>query len=105
MFRTEKQNRNMKHKVIHPDYSVACATRQRQLCPPLWGFGNATSYGRGSSLELVEGKAMPNHVHMLMSMPPRYGIAMVVGYLKGESAIRIHRELLHVKETLFGRSF
>ena len=60
---------------------------------------------RQKQIELVEGKAMPDHVHMLLSVPPRYSIAMVVGYLKGKSAIRIHRDLLHVKGTLFGRSF
>ena len=42
---------------------------------------------RQRQIELVEGKAMPDHVHMLLSVPPRYSIAMVVGYLKGNSAI------------------
>jgi putative transposase len=42
---------------------------------------------------------------MLLSVPPQYSIAMTVGYLKGESATRIHRERLHTKGTLFGRSF
>ena len=48
---------------------------------------------------------MPDHIHMLLSVPPRYSIAMTIGYLKGKSATRIHRELLHTKGTLFGRSF
>ena len=48
---------------------------------------------------------MPDHVHMLLSVAPKYSIAMTVGYLKGKSAIRIHRELLKTKGTLFGRSF
>jgi len=60
---------------------------------------------RQKDIELVEGKAMPDHVHMLLSVPPRYSIAMTIGYLKGKSATRIHRELLHTKGTLFGRSF
>ena len=38
----------------------------------------------------------------MLSMPPRCSIA---GYLKGKSVTRIHRELLHTKGTLFGRSF
>jgi len=54
---------------------------------------------------MVEGKAMPDHVHMLLSLPPRYSIAMTVGYLNGKSAIRIHRDLSRIKGTLFGRSF
>jgi putative transposase len=60
---------------------------------------------RQKEVELVEGKAMPDHIHMLLSVPPRYSIAMILGYLKGQSAIRIHRELLKTKGTLFGRSF
>jgi putative transposase len=60
---------------------------------------------RHKEIELVEGKAMPDHVHMLLSVPPRYSIAMTVGYLKGKSAIRIHRDLSRVRGTLFGRSF
>jgi len=60
---------------------------------------------RQKEIELVEGKAMPDHVHMLLSVPPKYSIAMVVGYLKGKSAIRVHRELLKTQGTLFGRAF
>ena len=48
---------------------------------------------------------MPDHIPMLLSVPPRYSIAMTIGYLKGKSAMRIHRELLHTKGMLFGRSF
>ena len=48
---------------------------------------------------------MSDHIHMLLSVPPKYSIAMTMGYLKGKSAIRIHRELLGTKGTLFGRSF
>ena len=60
---------------------------------------------RQKDIELVEGKAMPDHIHMLLSVPPRYSVAMTIGYLKGKSATRIHRELLKTKGTLFGRSF
>jgi len=48
---------------------------------------------------------MPDHIHMLLSVPPKFSIAMAIGYLKGKSAIRIHRQLLKTKGTLFGRSF
>ena len=60
---------------------------------------------RQKEVELVEGKAMPDHIHMLLSVPPKYSIAMTMGYLKGKSAIRIHREVLRTKGTLFGRAF
>jgi putative transposase len=60
---------------------------------------------RQKGIELAEGKAASDHVHMLLSVPPRYSIAMTIGFLKGKSAVRIHRSLLKTKGTLFGRSF
>ena len=45
-------------------------------------------------IELVEGHAMPDHVHLLLSIPPKYSIANTVGFVKGRSAIRIHRQFL-----------
>jgi putative transposase len=60
---------------------------------------------RQKDIDLLEGKAMPDHVHMLLSVPPRYSIAMAIRFLKGKSAIRIHRDVSKVKGSLFGRSF
>lgn len=54
---------------------------------------------------LVEGNAMSDHIHLVLSIPPKYSVAMTVGYLKGKSAVRIHRELLGTKGTLYGRTF
>ena len=44
-------------------------------------------------VELLEGHAMADHIHLCLSVPPRYSIAFVVGFLKGKSAIRVHRDL------------
>ena len=60
---------------------------------------------RHKGVELEEGNALPDHIHMLLSVPPKYSIAMTIGYLKSKSAIRIHRQLLKTKGTLFGRAF
>ena len=56
-------------------------------------------------MELEEGNALPDHIHILLSVPPKYSIAMTIVYLKSKSAILIHRQLLKMKGTLFGRSF
>ena len=50
---------------------------------------------RQRGVELVEGHAMPDHVHLCLSIPPKYSVAFTIGFLKGKSAVRIHRELLH----------
>ena len=60
---------------------------------------------RQKGISLLEGNAAGDHIHILLSVPPKYSIAMTIGYLKGKSAIRIHRELFRTKGTLFGRSF
>ena len=60
---------------------------------------------RQRGIGLLEGKAMPDHIHMLLSVPPKFSIAHTIGFLKGKSAIRIHRSVLKTKGTLFGRSF
>jgi putative transposase len=49
---------------------------------------------RQRGIKLLEGHLMPDHVHMLLSVPPKYSVAHTVGFLKGKSAVRIHRELL-----------
>ena len=51
------------------------------------------------------GNALPDHVHLLLSVPPKYSIANTVGFLKGKSAIRINRDLGGVKGSLYGRAF
>jgi Transposase IS200 like len=38
-----------------------------------------------------EGHLQPDHVHMLLSIPPKYAVAQVVGYLKGKNAIYVAR--------------
>jgi len=60
---------------------------------------------RQKEVELIEGHAMPDHVHVLLSVPPKYSIAMLVGYLKGKSAIHIHRKLQGVKKGFTGKHF
>lgn len=49
---------------------------------------------RHKGIEILEGHAMIDHIHLCLSVPPKYSVSMIIGYLKGKSAIRIHRELL-----------
>ena len=41
--------------------------------------------------KVEEGHLMPDHVHMLLSIPPKYAVSQVVGYIKGKSAIHMAR--------------
>ncbi len=46
---------------------------------------------RHKESEILEGRMMLDHVHMLIAIPPKYAVAQVVGYIKGKSAIHIAR--------------
>ena len=50
---------------------------------------------RQRGIELLEGHALPDHIHLCLSIPPKYSVAYAIGFLKGKSAVRVHRELLH----------
>ena len=43
-------------------------------------------------LKIIEGHAMLDHIHTCISIPPKYSVANAIGFLKGKSAIRLHRE-------------
>ncbi len=49
---------------------------------------------RQRGIELVEGHAMPDYVHLFLSIPPKYSVAHSIGFLKGKSTVRIHGKLL-----------
>ena len=46
---------------------------------------------RHKESEVLEGRLMLDHVHMLIAIPPKYVVAQVVGYIKGKSAIYVAR--------------
>jgi putative transposase len=89
------------HIVILPKY------RKRALYGKLRrGIGEILrELCRQKGIGLEEGKAMTDHIHVLLSIPPKYSVAMTIGYLKAKSSIRIHYHVLRTQGTLFGRSF
>lgn len=54
---------------------------------------------------MEEGHLRPDHVHMLLSVPPKYSVSQVVGYIKGKSAIHIARTYGTVKRNFTGLTF
>ena len=48
---------------------------------------------------------MPDHVHMLLSVPPKYAVSQVVGYIKGKSAIHLARTYGGRKRNFVGQHF
>jgi putative transposase len=54
---------------------------------------------------IEEGHLMMDHVHMLISIPPKYAVANVVGFMKGKSAIHIARTFMERKRNFVGQHF
>ena len=55
--------------------------------------------------QVLEGHLMPDHVHMLLSIPPKYAVSQVVGYIKGKSAIYLSRTYGERKKNFVGQHF
>lgn len=55
--------------------------------------------------EVLEGHLMPDHVHMMISIPPKYAVSQVVGYIKGKSAIHLSRVYMGKKRNFVGQCF
>lgn len=52
-----------------------------------------------------EGHLMPDHVHMLLSVPPKYSVSNVMGFIKGKSAIHIARVYAGRRRNFVGQHF
>ena len=55
--------------------------------------------------EVVEGHLRSDHVHMLISIPPKYAVSQVVGFIKGKSAIHIARDFMGRRRNFTGQHF
>jgi putative transposase len=73
-----------RHKIFYGNMRRKIGQILRQLC-------------HQKGVELLEGHAMSDHIHLCLSVPPKYSIANTIGFLKGKSAIMIHRELMNQK--------
>ena len=60
---------------------------------------------RQKDSRILEGHLQLDHIHVLMSIPPKYSVAQVVGYVKGKSAIHIARIYLGQKKNYNGMHF
>ena len=56
-------------------------------------------------VELIEGYAMKDHIHMLLMIRPKFSVANTIGFLKGKAAIRIFRDYMQMKRHFTGRHF
>tara|TARA_B100000745_G_C19954799_1_gene322498 strand:- start:96 stop:530 length:435 start_codon:yes stop_codon:yes gene_type:complete len=60
---------------------------------------------RQKECQVIEGHLLLDHVHMLISIPPKYAVSRVVGFIKGKSAIHVARTFGGRKKNFTGQSF
>jgi len=60
---------------------------------------------RQRDCEIIGGNIVQDHVHMLITIPPKYSVAEVIGYLKGKSAIAVARQFGSRKRNFNGEQF
>ena len=63
------------------------------------------SLARQKESLIEEGHLLPDHVHMMLSIPPKYAVSQVVGYIKGKSAIHIARRYSGRQRNYIGQHF
>ena len=57
------------------------------------------------SVEIIEAECCPDHIHMLVSIPPKYSVASIMGYLKGKSSLMIFDKHANLKYKFGNRHF
>jgi len=65
-----------RRKIIYNKYKESIVQILKDLC-------------KWKGVEIIEGKAMIDHIHLLVSIPPKYSVSSFMGHLKGKSALMI----------------
>jgi len=100
---------SLSHSVWDCKYHVVFIPKYRKKT--LYGelrrrFGEVfRTLARQKESQVLEGHLMPDHVHMLISIPPKYSVAQVIGYMKGKSAIHVARTFFDHKRNFVGQHF
>ena len=81
-----------RRKVIYNQYRESIRDILKQLC-------------KYKGIEILEGHMMPDHVHLLLSIPPKTSVSSFMGYLKGKSALMIFDKHANLKYKYGNRQF
>ena len=67
--------------------------------------GHTETAVRMEGVEIIEGEICPDHVHMLVSIPPKLSVSGFMGYLKGKSSLRVFQKFGNMKFAYRNREF
>ena len=104
-----RQDRSLNHSRWECKYHVVFIPKYRkkaifgQIRKDLGSVLKRLAEQKESLIE--EGHLMPDHVHMMISIPPKYAVSQVIGYIKGKSAIHIARQYSERRRNFVGQHF
>ena len=73
-------------------------------CGGIWGK-YSDGWPSKRRVQIEEGHLRPDHVHMMIAIPPKYAVSQVIGYIKGKSAIHLARVYGERKRNFVGQHF
>jgi len=101
--------RSLNHSVWECKYHVVWIPkcRRKQLYDQVAKYLGEVFHelARHQESRILEGHMCPDHVHMLIAIPPKHAVSQVVGYIKGKSAIAIARNYVGRQRNFTGQSF
>ncbi len=100
---------SLEHTSWRCQYHVVLAPKYRRM-------GNLSGNSSGhrcnhkklcqqKGVEIIEADACPDHIHMLVSIPPKYSVSQIMGYLKGKSSLMIYEKYANLKYKYGNRHF
>ena len=105
----EKDINSLDHTTWRCQYHVVFAPKYRRL--EIYGAIKADIGKRLRQLcqqkgvEIIEAEACPDHIHMLISIPPKYSVSQIMGFLKGKSSLMIFDRHANLKYKYGNRHF
>ena len=105
----EKDINSLDHITWRCQYHVVFAPKYRRL--EIYGALKADigkilrQLCQQKGVEIIEAEACPDHIHMLISIPPKYSVAQIMGYLKGKSSLMIFDRHANLKYKYGNRHF
>ena len=100
---------SLRHREWYCKYHVVFIPkcRRKVLCGEVRRYLGETfrELARQKEAKIEQGHLMPDHVHMLIAIPPKYSVSQVIGFIKGKSAISIARTYLGKRKNFVGQNF
>ena len=105
----EKDIESLQHTTWRCQYHVVFAPKYRRMA--IYGqirkdIGQILrKLCEQKGVEIIEAQACPDHIHMLLSIPPKYSVSQIMGYLKGKSSLMIFQRFGDMKFAYRNREF